>query len=227
MSAPILEAHSISKSFVRGEQSLTIIDNLSLTISAGETLSIIGKSGAGKSTLLSLLAGLDQPTQGQIMLAGHSLESLDDDARAQLRAQRIGFVFQAFHLLPELSAFDNVRLPMEIQGRDDADDRAHHWLEQVGLGDRQDHLPGQLSGGEQQRVAIARAFAGSPDIVFADEPTGNLDEQTAATLIDQLFALNRAEGTTLILITHDRELAQRCQRCLRLHDGNLSEVEVG
>jgi len=192
----------------------------------GESLAIIGRSGAGKSTLLSLLAGLDTPTEGQILFDDQPLEQLDDAARADLRLQQISFIFQSFHLLPELDALDNVRLPLEIQGRKDADAQARHWLQQVGLGARLDHYPAQLSGGEQQRVAIARAFATEPKVLFADEPTGNLDDDTGQQIIEQLFDLNTNAGTTLILITHDIDLASRCQRRLHLQNGRLEEVQA-
>jgi len=198
--------------------------NLDLRIHPGESLAIIGRSGAGKSTLLSLLAGLDTPSSGRILFSGQSLDQLDDAARAALRLQQISFIFQSFHLLPELNALDNVRLPLEIQGRKDADAQARHWLEQVGLGARLDHYPAQLSGGEQQRVAIARAFATEPRVLFADEPTGNLDDDTGHQIIEQLFRLNAETGTTLILITHDVDLAARCRRRLHLHNGRLEEV---
>lgn len=203
---------------------MDLFRNLDLRIHPGESLAIIGRSGAGKSTLLSLLAGLDTPSSGRILFSGQSLDQLDDAARAALRLQQISFIFQSFHLLPELNALDNVRLPLEIQGRKDADAQARHWLEQVGLGARLDHYPAQLSGGEQQRVAIARAFATEPRVLFADEPTGNLDDDTGHQIIEQLFRLNAETGTTLILITHDVDLAARCQRRLHLHNGRLEEV---
>ena len=203
---------------------MDLFRNLDLRIHTGESLAIIGRSGAGKSTLLSLLAGLDTPSSGRILFAGQSLDQLDDAARAALRLQQISFIFQSFHLLPELNALDNVCLPLEIQGRKDADAQARHWLEQVGLGARLDHYPAQLSGGEQQRVAIARAFATEPRVLFADEPTGNLDDDTGHQIIEQLFRLNAETGTTLILITHDVDLAARCRRRLHLHNGRLEEV---
>lgn len=203
-----------------------MFQHLDLRILAGESLAIIGRSGAGKSSLLSLLAGLDTPTSGRILFDGQALDALDDAARAQLRLQQISFIFQSFHLLPELDALDNVRLPLEIQGRRDADAQARHWLQQVGLGGRLDHYPAQLSGGEQQRVAIARAFATEPKVLFADEPTGNLDDDTGHQIIEQLFQLNSDAGTTLILITHDSDLAARCQRRLHLHNGRLEEVDA-
>ncbi len=205
---------------------MTLFSDLNLNIRKGESIAIIGRSGAGKSTLLSLLAGLDTPSQGSISFDGKALETLDDEARAQLRAHHISFIFQSFHLLPELNALDNVRLPLEIRGDKDPDVIAKHWLSQVGLAERLDHFPSQLSGGEQQRVAIARAFATSPGLLFADEPTGNLDEETGHQIIDQLFQLNAQEGATLVLITHDTELAARCQRRLSLHNGQLHEVSA-
>lgn len=205
---------------------MQLFQDLVLEIQRGESLAIIGRSGAGKSTLLSLLAGLDTPTEGRILFDGQPLDTLDDAARAELRLQQISFIFQSFHLLPELDALDNVRLPLEIQCRADADDQARHWLEQVGLGARLDHYPAQLSGGEQQRVAIARAFATEPKILFADEPTGNLDDDTGHQIIEQLFRLNADVGTTLVLITHDTDLAARCQRRLHLHNGRLEEVSA-
>ncbi|MBA4501640.1 ABC transporter ATP-binding protein [Marinobacterium marinum] len=220
---PIIEAQDVAKSFRTQAGHVDLFRHLNLSILPGESLAIIGRSGAGKSTLLSLLAGLDSPGQGRILFAGQPLDELDDNARAALRLEQISFIFQSFHLLPELNALDNVRLPLEIQGRSDADDQARHWLEQVGLGARFDHYPAQLSGGEQQRVAIARAFATQPKVLFADEPTGNLDDDTGHHIIDQLFHLNASAGTTLILITHDIDLANRCQRRLHLHNGQLEE----
>ncbi|PSL14400.1 putative ABC transport system ATP-binding protein [Marinobacterium halophilum] len=221
---PLIEAQDVAKSFNTQAGSVELFRNLDVRIMPGESLAIIGRSGAGKSTLLSLLAGLDTPTEGQILFDDQPLEQLDDAARADLRLQQISFIFQSFHLLPELDALDNVRLPLEIQGRKDADAQARHWLQQVGLGARLDHYPAQLSGGEQQRVAIARAFATEPKVLFADEPTGNLDDDTGQQIIEQLFDLNTNAGTTLILITHDIDLASRCQRRLHLQNGRLEEV---
>ncbi len=221
---PIIEAQDVAKSFRTQAGTVELFRNLKLSIQPGESLAIIGRSGAGKSTLLSLLAGLDTPTEGHILFGGQSLAQLDDAARAALRLEQISFIFQSFHLLPELDALDNVRLPLEIQGRRDADNQARHWLKQVGLGARMDHYPAQLSGGEQQRVAIARAFATEPKVLFADEPTGNLDDETGHQIIEQLFRLNADAGTTLILITHDIDLAGRCQRRLHLHNGRLEEM---
>ncbi|MBV0933961.1 ABC transporter ATP-binding protein [Marinobacterium weihaiense] len=221
---PLIEAQDVAKSFNTQAGRVDLFRDLTLHILPGESLAIIGRSGAGKSTLLSLLAGLDTPSAGHVLFDGQPLDQLDDAARAALRLEQISFIFQSFHLLPELDALDNVRLPLEIQGRTDADRKARHWLEQVGLGARLDHYPAQLSGGEQQRVAIARAFATEPRVLFADEPTGNLDDDTGQQIIEQLFRLNRDTGATLVLITHDTELAARCQRRLHLQNGRLEEV---
>ncbi|MET4162408.1 putative ABC transport system ATP-binding protein [Marinobacterium sp. MBR-111] len=221
---PIIEAHDVAKSFNTQAGKVELFTGLSLSVAPGESLAIIGRSGAGKSTLLSLLAGLDTPTSGHVMFAGQPLDELDDPARADIRLRHLSFIFQSFHLLPELDALDNVRLPLEIQGAADAELQARHWLQEVGLGARMDHYPSQLSGGEQQRVAIARAFATRPSVLFADEPTGNLDDETGHQIIEQLFSLNASQGTTLILITHDLELARRCRRRLHLHAGRLEEV---
>ncbi|MCL7929568.1 ABC transporter ATP-binding protein [Halomonas llamarensis] len=218
----VLKAQSLCKSVTSGERSLTILHELSLDVAAGESVAILGKSGSGKSTLLGLLAGLDIPTDGELTLFGKQLSRLDEDGRAALRAGRVGFVFQNFQLLPTLSALENVLLPLELSPRVGATQTAHEWLARVGLGERTAHLPKQLSGGEQQRVAIARAFVTDPELVFADEPTGNLDPDTGAQVIDLLFSLNQAAGTTLILVTHDHALARRCNRCLRLDNGRLT-----
>ncbi len=205
---------------------LDILSEVGLAVKAGETLAITGASGSGKSTLLGLLAGLDHPSAGEIFLLGERLDALDEDARARLRAGRIGFVFQSFQLLPALTALENVLLPLELAGRPDARDRAAHWLDRVGLATRATHTPRQLSGGEQQRIAIARAFATDPEIVFADEPTGNLDADTGARIIELLFDLNASAHTTLILVTHDDALAARCQRRLHLVAGRAREEAV-
>ena len=199
--------------------SLVILSEVELAVKAGETLAITGASGSGKSTLLGLLAGLDQPSSGELLLLGQNLNALDEDARARLRAGRIGFVFQSFQLLPALTALENILLPLELAGRPDAHERATHWLARVGLAARAGHTPRQLSGGEQQRIALARAFATDPEIVFADEPTGNLDADTGARIIDLLFELNASAHTTLILVTHDEALAARCQRRIHLVAG--------
>ena len=206
-----------------GSTVLAILDGLSLRVTAGESVAIVGASGSGKTTLLSLLAGLDLPSSGEIRLAGESLTALDEDGRARLRAGRVGFVFQSFQLLAGLTALENVMLPAELAGHADAEARARATLDLVGLGQRLGHYPHQLSGGEQQRVAIARAFAGEPRILFADEPTGNLDLATGNRIVELLFELNRSRGTTLILVTHDNALAQRCQRVLTLRGGRLHE----
>ncbi len=220
----MLRAAHLTKRVESGERSLTILSDLALEVFPGETLAILGQSGAGKSTLLGLLAGLDAPSGGELELFGESLGELDEDGRAGLRAGRVGFVFQNFQLLPTLTALENVLLPLELAPDGDAEARAREWLGRVGLGERLDHLPKQLSGGEQQRVALARAFVTGAELVFADEPTGNLDPATGERIIDSLFALNREAGTTLVLVTHDLALARRCDRCLRLVDGRLEAI---
>ena len=225
MSRPVLQAEKLTKTVASGERKLAILNQLSLSVAAGESVAILGKSGAGKSTLLGLLAGLDTPSDGELILFGQPLSRLDEDGRAALRAGRVGFVFQNFQLLPTLSALENVLLPLELSPRAGEDHTAQAWLDKVGLGERLNHLPKQLSGGEQQRVAIARAFVTDPELVFADEPTGNLDPDTGAQIIDLLFTLNREAGTTLILVTHDHALARRCDRCLRLDQGQLLPLD--
>jgi len=205
---------------------LDILNDISLQLNASETLSIVGASGSGKTTLLGLLAGLELPTQGTIHLAGEDLSDLDEDARARLRRRRVGFVFQSFHLLPSLTALENVLLALEIGGFSQARERATQALDDVGLNHRLDHYPRQMSGGEQQRVAIARAFAGDPDILFADEPTGNLDRRTGKAIADQLFQINQKHGTALVLVTHDLGLAQRCARTEEIEDGRLVSTDA-
>ncbi len=200
---------------------LTILDDVSLQIGAGETVAIVGASGAGKSTLLALLAGLDEPSAGEVWLEGTELSALDEDGRAAARARHVGFVFQSFHLVPSLTALENVMLPLELAGRRDARAEARVVLGQVGLDARVGHYPRQLSGGEQQRVAIARAFVTKPSVLFADEPTGNLDTATGARIIELLFDLNAANGTTLVLVTHDRAIATRCDRIIEMDAGRL------
>jgi putative ABC transport system ATP-binding protein len=200
---------------------LTIVDNVSLDIAAGESVAIVGASGAGKSTLLALLAGLDEPSSGRITLAGTDLTALDEDGRAKLRAERVGFVFQSFHLVPSLTAIENVMLPLELAGRRDAREAASETLKRVGLEQRTGHYPRQLSGGEQQRVALARAFVIRPAVLFADEPTGNLDTHTGERIISLLFELNAQSNTTLVLVTHDRAVAGRCGRVLQMDFGAL------
>ncbi len=206
------------------EGTISILDNITLEVNAGETIAIIGRSGSGKTTLLSLLAGLDIPTSGSIRLFRNSLEGLNEDARAELRKRYIGFVFQAFHLIPGFTALENVMLPLEINDNREAGGLAEKLLEQVGVAHRSRHYPATLSGGEQQRVAIARAFATTPPLLLADEPTGNLDTETGKRVIDLLFKLNREQGTALILVTHDESLTERCDRRLRLIDGRLESL---
>jgi putative ABC transport system ATP-binding protein len=216
----VLEARNVSKTVASPEGSLTILADVSLAVRAGETLAIVGASGAGKSTLLALLAGLDSPRTGQVFIAGTDLTELDEDGRAELRGRHVGFVFQSFHLIPSLTALENVMLPLELGSRPDARKVAAEALGQVGLTPRAAHYPKQLSGGEQQRVAIARAFVTHPAVLFADEPTGNLDTATGQRITDLLFDLNRGTGSTLILVTHDRSLARRCGRVLELDAGH-------
>ncbi len=207
-----------------GDEQITILDDLNLSINDGETIAITGSSGSGKTTLLGLLAGLDVPSSGSITIDGQLISAMDEDQRAVFRANNIGFVFQSFHLLPSLTAVENVRMVLELKGNKDSQALAEHYLEQVGLLHRLQHFPGQLSGGEQQRVAIARAFASQPKYLMADEPTGNLDENTGDRIIELLFDLNRQHQTSLILVTHERRLASLCQRQLRVFQGKLREV---
>lgn len=211
--------HSVTTS--NGE--LDILKGINLDIKNGESVAIVGASGSGKSTLLGLMAGLDQHSQGSIRLYGEALETLDEEGRAVLRGRYVGFIFQSFHLLPSLTALENVMLPNELKGNRKADDRARELLEKVGLSHRMEHYPRQLSGGEQQRVAIARAFASAPKILFADEPTGNLDGKNGVLVEDLLFDLNKQQGTTLVVVTHNPELAARCDRQIEIHDGELKE----
>ncbi|WP_312299521.1 ABC transporter ATP-binding protein [Stutzerimonas nitrititolerans] len=226
MSASILNARNLSKVVTSAEGELVILDDLSLSLDQGDSLAIVGTSGSGKSTLLGLLAGLDLPSSGEVQLAGHLLGALNEDERARVRAEHVGFVFQSFQLLDSLNALENVMLPLELHGRRDAQQRARDLLERVGLGARLHHYPRQLSGGEQQRVAVARAFAAEPDVLFADEPTGNLDSHTGANITELLFELNRERGTTLVLVTHDERLAQRCHNLLRLEGGRQLSAET-
>lgn len=221
MSASILSARHLNKVVPSTEGELAILQDLSFELTAGDSLAIVGSSGSGKSTLLGLLAGLDLPSSGEIVLAGHALHTLDEDRRAQVRAEQVGFVFQSFQLLDNLSALENVMLPLELEGRADARRRATDLLERVGLAHRLTHFPRQLSGGEQQRVAIARAFAAEPAVLFADEPTGNLDSHTGEHISDLLFQLNQERGTTLVLVTHEERLAHRCRRLIRVEAGRL------
>ncbi len=218
-----MEVSGLSKSVPTsdGDGTLHILRDVTFSVQAGESVAIVGASGSGKSTLLGLLAGLDVASSGSVSIEGQSLFALDEDARAALRGARIGFVFQSFQLLPALTALENVMLPLELAGVDDAASQAGAWLERVGLGARKHHYPKHLSGGEQQRVALARAFAPGPRLLLADEPTGNLDMATGAAVIDLMFSLNREVGTTLILVTHDDALAARCHRTLRMNAGRL------
>jgi putative ABC transport system ATP-binding protein len=215
----VLEADHVSKTVASPEGPLTILADVSLRVRTGETLAIVGASGAGKSTLLALLAGLDTPSTGRVSIAGTDITVLDEDGRAAIRGRHVGFVFQSFHLVPSLTAVENVMLPLELRGRPDARQAAADVLAQVGLTPRAAHYPKQLSGGEQQRVAIARAFVTRPDVLFADEPTGNLDTHTGERITELLFDLNRGSGSTLVLVTHDRSLAARCGRTLELDAG--------
>lgn len=221
MTTPVIKATKVSKEVTTNEGNLTILREVSLDVAAGETIALIGVSGAGKSTLMTLLAGLDVPTLGEIELLGKPLQQLDDEERAALRAEHIGFVFQSFLLVPSLTALENVLLPCTIHGKPEDEARALSLLAEVGLSGREGHLPAQLSGGEQQRVAIARAFMIRPKVLFADEPTGNLDQQTAATIVELLFTLNRENGTTLVLVTHDPKLAEQCHRTIRIDGGQV------
>lgn len=217
--AAVIDASDISKQVMTAAGELSVLEAIDVQLAAGESLAIVGESGSGKTTLLSLLAGLDAPSSGRIALFGNELTGLDEDGRAALRLGRVGFVFQAFHLLPSFTALENVAAPLELAGSKEALPRARAALERVGLGHRLDHLPRQLSGGEQQRVALARAFAIGPRLLFADEPTGNLDQHTGQRVADLLFEINRDSGTSLILVTHDPRLAARCQHQIRLEAG--------
>ena len=217
----IVRAEGLTKQVSTPDHDLVIVRDASFQVGAGESVAIVGASGSGKSTLLGLLAGLDVPTAGRVWIDGEDLFSQDEDGRARLRGRLVGFVFQSFQLLPALTARENVMLPLELAGAADAAARAARVLEQVGLADRLGHYPRQLSGGEQQRVAVARAFATEPKLLFADEPTGNLDSATGAQVIDLLFRMNRERGTTLVLVTHDEAIARRCGRVLKLDVGRL------
>ncbi|HHQ4694455.1 ABC transporter ATP-binding protein [Aeromonas veronii] len=224
-STPIIVVKGLGKSVRLGQESLTILEGIDLQVNSGETVALVGASGSGKSTLLGLLAGLDLPSQGDIEILGKSLGELDEEGRARLRAEQIGFVFQSFLLLPTMTALENVMLPAELRGERDCEPRARELLAAVGLGERLHHLPPRLSGGEQQRVAIARAFMTRPSLLLADEPTGNLDSKTGEKVIELLFELNRKHGTTLVVVTHDHQLAERCQRQVVMTAGRL-EREV-
>ena len=222
----MITVNNLGKRVPMADGELAILEGINLEIKSGETVAIIGASGSGKSTLLGLLAGLDTASDGQVLIDGEDLQALDEDGRAALRGRDVGFVFQSFQLLPALTALENVMLPLELKGDGDPKEKAAGYLKRVGLESRMDHYPRQLSGGEQQRVAIGRAFAGSPRILFADEPTGNLDRATGERIADLLFDLNREEGTTLVLVTHDLTLAQRCGRKFEMDSGALRELEA-
>lgn len=217
----VLVAENVTKQVISPEGSLTILSDVSFSVDKGDSVAVVGASGAGKSTLLALLAGLDLPTEGRIWLNGINLTDLDEDGRADVRAASVGFVFQSFHLVPSLNALENVMLPLELASRESPRQAALEILNQVGLAERWSHYPAQLSGGEKQRVAIARAFATEPAVLFADEPTGNLDSQTGGHVMDLMFELNKSSSTTLVLVTHDRALAKRCDRTIGLDAGRL------
>jgi putative ABC transport system ATP-binding protein len=221
IAVPVLRAESITKQVSSPEGTLTILAEVDLQIAAGETVAIVGASGAGKSTLLALLAGLDEPSAGKVWLNGSELTALDEDGRAAVRARHVGFVFQSFHLVPSLTAIENVMLPLELAGLPNARHTAAEVLAQVNLSPRREHYPRQLSGGEQQRVAIARAFVTRPAVLFADEPTGNLDSVTGERIIELLFNLNKATHTTLVVVTHDEAIARRCSRIIKIEAGRL------
>lgn len=217
----ILKINGLEKTYTSGQKQLTVLKNISFDVEKGQTFSIVGPSGSGKTTLLGLCAGLDNPNAGSVELCGHDLNTLNEDERAQLRNREVGFIFQNFQLLPTLTALENVSVPLELQDDKNARTKSIELLEKVGLGDRMHHYPSQLSGGEQQRVALARAFSNRPSILFADEPTGNLDEETGENVIKLLFELNKEAGTTLVIISHDLELANRTQQILRLKGGQI------
>ncbi|TYT26130.1 ABC transporter ATP-binding protein [Luteimonas viscosa] len=224
--APALHVTGLGKRVMLPSGELTILDGVGFDVARGEVVAIVGASGSGKSTLLSLLAGLDTPSAGAVALDGAKISALDEDGRAKVRGDKVGFVFQNFQLLPSLTALENVMLPLELRGDADAQSPAREMLRKVGLGERLDHYPKQLSGGEQQRVALARAFVTRPSLLFADEPTGNLDTNTGQAIIELLFAMNGEAGTTLVLVTHDDHLAARCHRTLRLDSGRLVSDET-
>ena len=215
----MLQARQLSKEYQSGDHRLSVLRDVTFTVPDGAFVAVVGPSGSGKTTLLGLLAGLDVPTHGSVLLDGEDLTRLSEDRRAQLRGAKVGFVFQSFQLIPTLTALENVQVPLELRGDAGAPARARELLARVGLGDRVDHFPNQLSGGEQQRVAIARAFSNAPRLLFADEPTGNLDSETGARIVELLETLNRESGTTIVLVTHDLSLARRAQRIIRLADG--------
>ena len=221
----MLEVTDLSKTYQSGQRSLTVLEGVDFSLNQGDTCSVVGPSGSGKTTLLGLCAGLDAPSSGNVTLCGHSFGSLDEDRRAAVRNEHVGFVFQSFRLIPTLTAIENVMVPAELRGRMQVRKEAEALLADVGLGDRFDHFPSQLSGGEQQRVALARAFINRPDILFADEPTGNLDSETGEHIVELLFKLNQEAGTTLVLVTHDLDLAHMTDRVIRLKGGHVFSDE--
>ncbi|MEE9374182.1 MAG: ABC transporter ATP-binding protein [Saprospiraceae bacterium] len=219
----ILEVSNLSKVYKSGSKDLTVLSEINFSLKKGEKISIVGPSGSGKTTLLGLCAGLDKATTGQVFLAGADLKNLSEDEKAAVRNKSVGFIFQNFQLIPTLTALENVMIPLELQGESNITERAESLLSRVGLGDRMGHYPSQLSGGEQQRVSIARAFSNAPEILFADEPTGNLDDDTGGKVENLLFELNEQEGTTLVIVTHDSELAAKTDRIIRLRGGKIIE----
>lgn len=225
-SSTILQVNALCKSVQLENTTLDLLKPINLSVNEGETLAIVGSSGSGKTTLLSLLAGLDLPTSGEVYLKSHALHQFSEEERSQVRAEHVGFIFQQFLLVNSLTALENIMLPAELANHDDAHERGLALLEQVGLAERADHFPSQLSGGEQQRVAIARAFISKPDILFADEPTGNLDSKTGDYIADLLFDLNKQQGTTLVLVTHDQKLASRCKRQVVMDSGVILEDKI-
>jgi putative ABC transport system ATP-binding protein len=222
----VLSANGLTKEYQSGDHRLTVLRDVTFSVEQGDFVAIVGPSGSGKTTLLGLLAGLDTPSRGTVHLDGTDITALDEDSRARVRGAKVGFVFQSFQLIPTLTAIENVQVPLELRAENHASDRARDVLERVGLGDRLDHFPTQLSGGEQQRVAIARAFANRPRILFADEPTGNLDSDTGGRIVELLESLNRESGSTVVLVTHDPGLARRARRIIRLSDGVVVSDEV-
>lgn len=226
MSEIILEVKNLTKTYPSGGKSLTVLDHVSFGVQKGASCAIVGPSGSGKTTLLGLCAGLDRSSEGSVTLNGITLDKLSEDERAAVRNQHVGFIFQSFNLMPTLTALENVMIPLELRKEQNIRQRAIHLLEKVGLGNRYNHYPAQLSGGEQQRVSIARAFSNDPKILFADEPTGNLDGETGATIQDLIFELNKAQGTTLILVTHDMELAGKSDRIIKMKGGKIVSDEI-
>jgi putative ABC transport system ATP-binding protein len=217
----MLEVQSLTKTYNSGSRALTVLDSVSFNINEGETFAIVGPSGSGKTTLLGLCAGLDRASSGSVTLNGIKLDDLNEDDRAAVRNEHVGFIFQNFQLIPTLTALENVMVPLELRGEKNAAKTALDLLERVGLGDRKNHYPSQLSGGEQQRISLARAFSNRPKILFADEPTGNLDDETSQKVVDLIFDLNKAAGTTLVLVTHDLELANKTQKIIQLKGGKV------